>query len=83
MNGSKFSDHTSNKVVGTTEKRRLKDAMYTAKGRRDALNSEFEVHYLNPILSKITEIANGRRSKINEETAKKPVFEFSTLNVVH
>lgn len=72
-----FSDHTSNKSGRDHEKRRLKDAMYTAKGRRDALNSEFEVHYLNPILSKIAEIAKRSQGKINEETAKeKPAFGF-------
>lgn len=49
----------------------LKDAMYTAKGRRDALNSEFEVHYLNRFCRKLQKLLNGRRGKINEETAKR------------
>ncbi|WP_168693913.1 LPD38 domain-containing protein [Histophilus somni] len=71
IDNMQFSDHTSNKSGRDHEKRRLKDAMYTAKGRRDALNSEFEVHYLNPILSKIAEIAKRSQGKINEETAKR------------
>ncbi|WP_218637822.1 MuF-C-terminal domain-containing protein, partial [Histophilus somni] len=65
-----FSDHTSNVSGRDHEKRRLKDAMYTAKGKRDALNSELEVNFLKPILSKVAQIAKQSKGKINEETAK-------------
>ncbi|WP_348533997.1 LPD38 domain-containing protein [Histophilus somni] len=71
IDNMQFSDHTSNKSGRDHEKRRLKDAMYTAKGRRDALNSEFDVNYLKPILAKIAEIAKRSQGKINEETAKR------------
>ncbi|MEB3489897.1 LPD38 domain-containing protein [Pasteurella multocida] len=66
----KFSDSTGNTSSRDHEKRRLKDAMYTAKGKRDALNSELETNFLKPILSKIAQIAKKSNGKINEETAK-------------
>ncbi|HDR0673407.1 TPA: hypothetical protein QBZ85_001075 [Pasteurella multocida] len=66
----KFSDSTGNTSSRDHEKRRLKDAMYTAKGKRDALNSELETNFLKPILSKIAQIAKNSNGKINEETAK-------------
>ncbi|WP_101774971.1 LPD23 domain-containing protein [Pasteurella oralis] len=67
----KFSDDTGKTSSRDHEKRRLKDAMYTAKGKRDALNSELETNFLKPILSKIAQIAKQSNSKINEETAKR------------
>ncbi|HHE3605694.1 TPA: LPD38 domain-containing protein [Pasteurella multocida] len=67
----KFSDSTGNTSSRDHEKRRLKDAMYTAKGKRDALNSELETNFLKPILSKIAQIAKNSHGKINEETAKR------------
>ncbi|MFC1088189.1 LPD38 domain-containing protein [Pasteurella multocida] len=67
----KFSDDTGKTSSRDHEKRRLKDAMYTAKGKRDALNSELEKNFLNPILSKIAQIAKQSNGKINEETAKR------------
>ncbi len=66
----KFSDDTGKTSSRDHEKRRLKDAMYTAKGKRDALNSELETNFLKPILSKIAQIAKQSNGKINEETAK-------------
>ncbi|HHT7691465.1 TPA: LPD38 domain-containing protein [Pasteurella multocida] len=66
----KFSDDTGKTSSRDHEKRRLKDAMYTAKGKRDALNSELETNFLKPILSKIAQIAKKSNGKINEETAK-------------
>ncbi|AWB55739.1 hypothetical protein pm9n_09155 [Pasteurella multocida] len=66
----KFSDDTGKTSSHDHEKRRLKDAMYTAKGKRDALNSELETNFLKPILSKIAQIAKQSNGKINEETAK-------------
>ncbi|MFC1104976.1 LPD38 domain-containing protein [Pasteurella multocida] len=66
----KFSDDTGKTSSRDHEKRRLKDAMYTAKGKRDALNSELEANFLKPILSKIAQIAKKSNGKINEETAK-------------
>ncbi|HEH9616994.1 TPA: hypothetical protein SIC63_002204 [Pasteurella multocida] len=67
----KFSDDTGKTSSRDHEKRRLKDAMYTAKGKRDALNSELETNFLKPILSKIAQIAKQSNGKINEETAKR------------
>ncbi|HHT7705720.1 MuF-C-terminal domain-containing protein [Pasteurella multocida] len=67
----KFSDDTGKTSSRDHEKRRLKDAMYTAKGKRDALNSELEANFLKPILSKIAQIAKKSNGKINEETAKR------------
>ncbi len=67
----KFSDDTGKTSSRDHEKRRLKDAMYTAKGKRDALNSELETNFLKPILSKIAQIAKNSHGKINEETAKR------------
>ncbi|MFC0912668.1 LPD38 domain-containing protein [Pasteurella multocida] len=67
----KFSDDTGKTSSHDHEKRRLKDAMYTAKGKRDALNSELETNFLKPILSKIAQIAKNSHGKINEETAKR------------
>ncbi|MCL7793524.1 hypothetical protein M8982_07620 [Pasteurella multocida] len=67
----KFSDDTGKTSSRDHEKRRLKDAMYTAKGKRDALNSELETNFLKPILSKIAQIAKKSNGKINEETAKR------------
>lgn len=66
----KFSDDTGKTSSHDHEKLRLKDAMYTAKGKRDALNSELETNFLKPILSKIAQIAKKSNGKINEETAK-------------
>lgn len=67
----KFSDDTGKTSSRDHEKRRLKDAMYTAKGKRDALNSELEANFLKPILSKIAQITKKSNGKINEETAKR------------
>ena len=66
-----FSEHTGKFNGRDHEKRRLKDAMYTAKGIRDALNSELEQHYLKPILEKIASIA--KKSKDRDEQDVKAI----------
>ena len=66
-----FSEHTGKFNGRDHEKRRLKDAMYTAKGIRDALNSELEQHYLKPILEKIASIA--KKSKERDEQDVKAI----------
>lgn len=69
-------DWTGNTSSRDHEKRRLKDAMYTAKGKRDALNSELEQAYLKPILSKIAALSKEtKKSKhpIDELTMKRLV----------
>ena len=64
-----FSEHTGKFNGRDHEKRRLKDAMYTAKGIRDALNSELEQHYLKPILEKIASIVKKSKER-NEQDVK-------------
>lgn len=71
-----LEDQTGNTSSRGHEKRRLKDAMYTAKGKRDALNSELEQAYLKPILSKIAALSKEtKKSKhpIDELTMKRMV----------
>lgn len=71
-----LEDQTGNTSGRDHEKRRLKDAMYTAKGKRDALNSELEQAYLKPILSKIAALSKEtKKSKhpIDELTMKRLV----------
>ncbi|HIE2346705.1 hypothetical protein MY993_09245 [Haemophilus influenzae] len=71
-----LEDQTGNTSSRDHEKRRLKDAMYTAKGKRDALNSELEQAYLKPILSKIAALSKEtKKSKhpIDELTMKRLV----------
>lgn len=71
-----LEDQTGNTSSRDHEKRRLKDAMYTAKGKRDALNSELEQAYLKPILSKIAALSKETkksRHPIDELTMKRMV----------
>lgn len=71
-----LEDQTGNTSSRDHEKRRLKDAMYTAKGKRDVLNSELEQAYLKPILSKIAALSKEtKKSKhpIDELTMKRLV----------
>lgn len=71
-----LEDQTGNTSSRDHEKRRLKDAMYTAKGKRDALNSELEQAYLKPILSKIAALSKQSQNKshpIDELTMKRMV----------
>lgn len=71
-----LEDQTGNTSSRDHEKRRLKDAMYTAKGKRDALNSELEQAYLKPILSKIAALSKESKNKshpIDELTMKRMV----------
>ena len=71
-----LEDQTGNTSSRDHEKRRLKDAMYTAKGKRDVLNSELEQMYLKPILSKIAALSKEtKKSKhpIDELTMKRLV----------
>lgn len=71
-----LEDQTGNTSSRDHEKRRLKDAMYTAKGKRDAMNSELEQAYLKPILSKIAALSKEtKKSKhpIDELTMKRMV----------
>lgn len=71
-----LEDQTGNTSSRDHEKRRLKDAMYTAKGKRDALNSELEQAYLKPILSKIAALSKQSKNTghpINELTMKRMV----------
>ncbi|MCI7480163.1 MAG: hypothetical protein MSA88_06985, partial [[Pasteurella] aerogenes] len=55
--------------IAAHEAERLKDDMYRAKGVRDALNSELESAYLNPIIKKVAEIAKA--NKMDELSAKR------------
>ena len=71
-----LEDQTGNTSSRDHEKRRLKDAMYTAKGKRDALNSELEQAYLKPILSKIA--ALSKETKKN----KHPIDELTMKRLV-
>ena len=76
INSMHLEDQTGNTSSRDHEKRRLKDAMYTAKGKRDALNSELEQAYLKPILSKIAALSKEtKKSKhpIDELTMKRMV----------
>ena len=71
-----LEDQTGNTSSRDHEKRRLKDAMYTAKGKRDALNSELEQAYLKPILSKIASLSKETKKSnhyIDELTMKRMV----------
>ena len=71
-----LEDQTGNTSSRDHEKRRLKDAMYTAKGKRDAMNSELEQAYLKPILSKIAALSKATKkgkNPINELTMKRMV----------
>jgi hypothetical protein len=71
-----LEDQTGNTSSRDHEKRRLKDAMYTAKGKRDALNSELEQAYLKPILSKIAALSKETKKGnhyIDELTMKRMV----------
>lgn len=58
-----LEDQTGNTSSRDHEKRRLKDAMYVAKGKRDAINSELEQAYLKPILSKIAALSKQSQNK--------------------
>lgn len=71
-----LEDQSGNTSSRDHEKRRLKDAMYTAKGKRDALNSELEQAYLKPILSKIAALSKQSKNTghpIDELTMKRMV----------
>lgn len=71
-----LEDQTGNTSSRDHEKRRLKDAMYTAKGKRDAMNSELEQAYLKPILSKIAALSKATKkgkNPIDELTMKRMV----------
>lgn len=71
-----FEDQTGNTSSRDHEKRRLKDAMYVAKGKRDAINSELEQAYLKPILSKIAALSKQSQNKshpMDELTMKRMV----------
>lgn len=71
-----LEDQTGNTSSRDHEKRRLKDAMYVAKGKRDAINSELEQAYLKPILSKIAALSKQSKNKshpIDELTMKRMV----------
>lgn len=71
-----LEDQTGNTSSRDHEKRRLKDAMYTAKGKRDALNSELEQAYLKPIISKIAALSKQSKNTghpIDELTMKRMV----------
>jgi hypothetical protein len=71
-----LEDQTGNTSSRDHEKRRLKDAMYVDKGKRDAINSELEQAYLKPILSKIAALSKQSQNKshpIDELTMKRMV----------
>lgn len=71
-----LEDQTGNTSSRDHEKRRLKDAMYVAKGKRDAINSELEQAYLKPILSKIATLSKQSQNKshpMDELTMKRMV----------
>ena len=71
-----LADQTGNTSSRDHEKRRLKDAMYTAKGKRDAMNSELEQAYLKPILSKIAALSKATKN------AKNPIDELTMKRMV-
>nr|DAV87268.1 MAG TPA: nuclease [Caudoviricetes sp.] len=76
IDSMRLADQTGNTSSRDHEKRRLKDAMYTAKGKRDAMNSELEQAYLKPILSKIAALskeAKKGKNPIDELTMKRMV----------
>ena len=76
INSMHLEDQTGNTSSRDHEKRRLKDAMYTAKGKRDAMNSELEQAYLKPILSKIAALSKSTKkgkNPIDELTMKRMV----------
>ena len=76
IDSMRLEDQTGNTSSRDHEKRRLKDAMYTAKGKRDALNSELEQAYLKPILSKIAALSKETKKSnhyIDELTMKRMV----------
>lgn len=62
------------------QKRRLKDAQQ--KAVMGCLKFEFEVHYLNPILSKIAEIAKRSQGKIKWRNGKKKSRFFGFQHVI-
>ena len=66
-----FSHNTGKTSSRDFEKQQLKNAMYTAKGVRDALNSELEHAYLKPILQKVAQIA--KHTKQQEQDVKRLV----------
>ena len=71
-----LEDQTGNTSSRDHEKRRLKDAMYVANGKRDAINSELEQAYLKPILSKIAALSKQSQNKshpMDELTMKRMV----------
>lgn len=71
-----LEDQTGNTSSRDHEKRRLKDAMYVAKGKRDSINSELEQAYLKPILSKIAALSKQSQNKshpMDELTMKRMV----------
>lgn len=76
IDSMRLADQTGNTSSRDHEKRRLKDAMYTAKGKRDAMNSELEQAYLKPILSKIAALSKATKkgkNPIDELTMKRMV----------
>lgn len=76
IDSMQLEDQTGNTSSRDHEKRRLKDAMYTAKGKRDAMNSELEQAYLKPILSKIAALSKATKkgkNPIDELTMKRMV----------
>lgn len=76
IDSMRLADQTGNTSSRDHEKRRLKDAMYTAKGKRDAMNSELEQAYLKPILSKIATLSKATKkgkNPIDELTMKRMV----------
>lgn len=76
IDSMRLADQTGNTSSRDHEKRRLKDAMYTAKGKRDAMNSELEQAYLKPILSKIAALSKETKkgkNPIDELTMKRMV----------
>lgn len=76
IDAMQLEDQTGNTSSRDHEKRRLKDAMYTAKGKRDAMNSELEQAYLKPILSKIAALSKATKkgkNPIDELTMKRMV----------
>lgn len=71
-----LADQTGNTSSRDHEKRRLKDAMYTAKGKRDAFNSELEQAYLKPVLSKIASLSKATKN------GKNPIDELTMKRMV-
>ena len=76
IDSMRLADQTGNTSSRDHEKRRLKDAMYTAKGKRDAMNSELEQAYLKPILSKIAALSKATKN------AKNPIDELTMKRMV-